>query len=71
MPNNSMRKDARMSIEYKSLNREALVELLKRLDSQTPYGLVWERHGIALDTSLNRDFVSLELDPTLSCGPSS
>jgi adenine-specific DNA-methyltransferase len=59
-----------MPTEYDSLTREALVDLLKRRDSQTPYGLVWERHGIALDESLNRDFVSLELDPALSCGPS-
>ncbi len=58
-----------MSSEYEHLSREALIELLKRRDSQTPYGLVWERQGIAPDKALNRDFVSLELDPTLSCGP--
>jgi len=58
-----------MSKEYESLPREALIELLKRRDSQTPYGLVWERQGIASDKSLNRDFVGLELDIEQSCGP--
>ncbi|RZA30717.1 MAG: site-specific DNA-methyltransferase [Proteobacteria bacterium] len=58
-----------MSTEYESLPREALIELLKRRDSQAPYGLLWERHGIAQDKALNRDFVGLELDPALSCGP--
>ena len=58
-----------MSKEYENLPREALIELLKRRDSQTPYGLVWERQGIAPDEALNRDFVSLELDSALSCGP--
>jgi adenine-specific DNA-methyltransferase len=63
------RKFARMATEYDHLSREALIELLKRRDSQTPYGLVWEKRGIAHDKSLNRDFVGLELDPDLSCGP--
>ncbi|MDP4300750.1 site-specific DNA-methyltransferase [Leptothrix discophora] len=58
-----------MSTEYEHLSREALIELLKRRDSQTPYGLVWERRDIAPDKALNRDFVGLELDPDLSCGP--
>lgn len=58
-----------MSTEYENLSREALIELLKRRDSQTPYGLVWERRGIEHDKALNRDFVGLELDPELSCGP--
>lgn len=57
-----------MSTQYDSLSREALIELLKRRDSQTPYGLVWEKHGLAQDKALNRDFVGLELDPALSCG---
>ena len=52
-----------MSTEYEHLSREALIELLKRRDSQTPYGLVWERRGIAPDKALNRDFVGLELGP--------
>ncbi len=58
-----------MSKEYESLPREALIELLKRRDSQSSFGLVWERQGIASDKALNRDFVGLELDPALSCGP--
>lgn len=58
-----------MSKEYENLPREALIELLKRRDSQTPYGLVWERQGIAPDLALNCDFVGLELDSALSCGP--
>ncbi len=58
-----------MATEYEHLSREALIELLKRRDSQTPYGLIWERQGIASDQALNRDFVGLELDPALSCGP--
>lgn len=57
-----------MSLEYENLSREVLVDLLRRRDSQTPYGLVWERQGIELDKALNRDFVGLELDPALSCG---
>jgi len=57
-----------MSTEYENLPREALIELLKRRDSQPPYGLVWERQGIAPDKALNRDFVGLDLDPDLSCG---
>jgi adenine-specific DNA-methyltransferase len=50
------------------LGREALIDLLQRRDSQAPYGLVWERHGIEHDTALNRDFVALELDAAQSCG---
>lgn len=58
-----------MATEYEHLNREALIELLKRRDSQNPYGLVWESNGIEHDTALNKDFVGLELDEELSCGP--
>lgn len=58
-----------MSKEYEHLPREALIDLLKRRDSQGSYGLVWERNSIEKDQALNRDFVGLELDPTLSCGP--
>lgn len=57
-----------MSTEYEHLSREELIAQLKRRDSQTPYGLVWERKGISPDKSLNRDFVGLEPDPALSCG---
>lgn len=60
-----------MSSEYDHLSREALIALLQRRDADrsTPYGLVWEREDIAPDKALNRDFVALELDPDLSCGP--
>ncbi|SMG01174.1 site-specific DNA-methyltransferase [Burkholderia singularis] len=54
--------------EYENLPRETLIEMLRRRDSQTPYGLVWESRNIAQDKALNRDFVGLELDPALSCG---
>jgi len=57
-----------MATEYEHLSREALIELLKRRDSQMPYGLVWERSDIEHDKALNRDFVGLELDRALSCG---
>jgi adenine-specific DNA-methyltransferase len=67
--NGGQRKNARMSTEYEHLSREALIEMLKRRDTQAPYGLVWERRGIDQDTALNNDFVGLELDPALSCGP--
>lgn len=58
-----------MATEYEHLSREALIEMLQRRDSQMPYGLVWERRGIEHDKALNRDFVGLELDRALSCGP--
>lgn len=57
-----------MSKEYEHLPREALIELLKRRDSENPYGLVWDRQSIAPDKALNRDFVGLDLDYVLSCG---
>lgn len=57
-----------MATEYEHLTREALIELIKRRDSQIPYGLVWESQGIEHDTALNKDFVGLELDEELSCG---
>src|ERR1044072_1979230 len=54
--------------EYENLPRETLIEMLRRCDSQTPYGPVWESRHIARGKALNRDFVGLELDPPLSCG---
>jgi adenine-specific DNA-methyltransferase len=57
-----------MSTEYESLSKEALVELLKRRDSQMTYGLSWERKNLEQDKNLNKDFVGLELDAELSCG---
>lgn len=57
-----------MSKEYENLSREALIEILKRRDSQAHYGLLWERDEISPDKALNKDFVGLELEPELSCG---
>lgn len=54
--------------EYENLPRETLIEMLRRRDRQTPYGLVWESKNIVQDKALNRDFVALELSPSLSCG---
>lgn len=58
-----------MATEYEHLDRDALIELLKRRDSQMPYGLTWEKREIEHDKALNRDFVGMELDRALSCGP--
>jgi hypothetical protein len=33
-------------MDYSKLTKEELVELLKRRDSQTPLGIVWERDEI-------------------------
>lgn len=57
-----------MSTEYEQLSRETLIQLLKRRDTQAPYGLVWERDGLSRDKALNRDFVGLELDPSSHAG---
>jgi adenine-specific DNA-methyltransferase len=57
-----------MTSEYENMSREALIEVLKRRDTQSNFGLVWERRDIAPDEAVNKDFVGLELDPALSCG---
>lgn len=54
--------------ESENLPVTRVIELLKRRDSQTPHGLVWEGQNIAPDKTLNRDFVGFKLDATLSCG---
>lgn len=56
-------------IDYSSLTKEQLIEVLKRRDVQARYGLSWERLNVDPDLALNRDFVGLELDASLSCGP--
>lgn len=33
-------------MDYTALTKDELVELLKRRDSQTPLGIVWERNEI-------------------------
>lgn len=57
-------------IDYSSLTKEQLVDILKRRDVQANYGLSWERMNVDPDRALNRDFVGLELNESLSCGPS-
>lgn len=57
-------------IDYSSLTKEQLVDILKRRDVQAHYGLSWERLNVDPDRALNRDFVGLELDESLSCGSS-
>ncbi len=56
-------------MEYDALTKESLIEILKRRDAQSHYGLHWEQQEIDPDKSLNRDFVGLELQPEHSCGP--
>jgi len=55
-------------MDYSSLSREELVELLQRRDAKTPLGIVWERNEIDHDNALNDDFVALNLHPELSMG---
>lgn len=57
-----------MSDEYDQLTRDALIDILRRRDAQTGYGLRWERSDISHDNALNTDFVGLQLDEALSCG---
>ncbi|KVD31755.1 hypothetical protein WI84_24420 [Burkholderia ubonensis] len=54
---------------YESLSTEELIEILKRRDATASYGLVWERQGIEQDNKVNRDFVGLTTEPSLSVGP--
>jgi adenine-specific DNA-methyltransferase len=56
-------------IDYSSLSKEQLIDILKRRDVQAHYGLSWERVNAEADKALNRDFVGLSLDESLSCGP--
>ncbi|WP_321807802.1 site-specific DNA-methyltransferase [Burkholderia sp. BCC1993] len=55
-------------MEYENLTKQALIAILKRRDAQARYGLHWERSDIEADKALNRDFVGLEFDASLSCG---
>jgi adenine-specific DNA-methyltransferase len=57
---------------YDHLTKEELLRLLEardRRDAETRFGLVWEANEIERDKALNNDFVALELDSKLSCGP--
>lgn len=57
-----------LRVNYENLTREELVAVLERRDALARYGLRWERDSIPQDKSLNRDFVGLEIDQTLSVG---
>jgi adenine-specific DNA-methyltransferase len=59
------------SKKYDDLSKEELVRLLESRDRRdaTRFGLVWEASEIERDKALNQDFVALDLDPSLSCGP--
>lgn len=54
--------------DYSTLSKEQLIEVLQRRDSQSSYGLHWERNNIDPERALNRDFVGLQLVPEHSCG---
>lgn len=55
-------------MDYSNFTKDELVELLKRRDTQTPLGIVWERNEIDHDRALNDDFVAMEVHPELSTG---
>lgn len=55
-------------MDYDSLSKEQLIEVLRRRDTRASYGLHWERSDIEHEKALNRDFVGLELDPSVSEG---
>lgn len=55
-------------MDYSTLTNQELIELLKRRDSQTPLGLVWERNEIEHDRALNDDFVAMSVRQELSEG---
>jgi len=54
--------------KYDDLSREALIDILKRRDRERKLGLVWERHEIEKDHSVNTDFLVLDDLPELSLG---
>jgi len=55
-------------MDYSTLTNQELIELLKRRDSQTPLGLVWERNEIEHDRALNDDFVAMNVHHEFSVG---
>jgi len=54
--------------KYDHLDKDALVRLLTRRDTERQLGLVWERDDIDPDAAINDDYVALQLDPALSHG---
>ncbi len=57
--------------KYADLSKEELIRLLEAREQRARFGLVWEANEIERDRALNSDFVALDLDPALSCPPSS
>lgn len=57
-----------MSSKYNHLTKEELVSLLIQRDSTRKLGLVWERNEIEHERVLNSDFVTLDLEESLSYG---
>jgi len=57
--------------KYDHLTKDELARLLEARDRRdaTRFGLVWEANEIERDKALNGDFVALDLDPAISCGP--
>ena len=57
--------------KYDDLTKEELLRLLEARDRRdaTRFGLVWEANEIEREKALNSDFVALDLDKELSCGP--
>lgn len=53
---------------YDDLNREQLIEVLKRRDRERKLGLVWERQDITPDKSVNSDLLVFDADEQLSMG---
>jgi adenine-specific DNA-methyltransferase len=54
--------------KYAELDKDALIRLLERRDTERQLGLVWEREEIDTDAALNEDFVAFDLDDALSHG---
>ena len=53
---------------YDDYSREDLIRLINERDRKPKFRLLWARHEIDHDRSVNSNFVALDLDPELSCG---
>ena len=65
---NSRKSSDTLSKKYDHLSKEELVALLQKRDATRKLGLVWERDEVEHERALNDDFITLELDTTLSVG---
>jgi adenine-specific DNA-methyltransferase len=54
--------------KYDHLTKNELIALLEKRDRSRKLGLVWERNELEAESSLNDDFVVMNLHPELSCG---